>query len=367
MSKLTRFKPGESHERNFRCYNVKKARRLVMGKGMKYEHFKGEWKELYESKKSFSQIAKLYKVDAKTVNRTLAGLVEIRPKSEWTKYADEWYDLHVNKNMTKTEIARRYKCSIHVVSRALEKKGIKRKRVASKRLYDHLAPDFAEMYKAGSSLAEIGEAHNVNPQTVLEYLNADDIEIRELSEAIRHYDINEHYFDVIDNEEKAYHLGLLFATGSALELHNAYCIQVTMHTTKKHIITPLINLLRGKDEGGYISTDSVIRYRFTSRHLYETLRTHGMNIKSRMKLPNLDSNWYRAFYAGYMKDKSYTTKPSNQLYITGSKTFLTSTRELFTQVIPENNIKIHTVSENEHHIVISDNECIQRIQEWIQY
>ncbi|GCF69210.1 hypothetical protein BC2903_30290 [Bacillus cereus] len=222
------------------------------------------------------------------------------------------------------------------------------------------------MYKAGSSLAEIGEAHNVNPQTVLEYLNADDVEIRELSEAIRHYDINEHYFDVIDNEEKAYHLGLLFATGSALELHNAYCIQVTMHTTKKHIITPLINLLRGKDEGGYISTDSVIRYRFTSRHLYETLRTHGMNIKSRMTLPNLDSKWYRAFYAGYMKDKSYITKPSNQLFITGSKPFLTSTRELFSQVIPENKIKIHTVSENEHHIVISDNVAIEHLNEWIK-
>ncbi|WP_336769845.1 hypothetical protein [Bacillus bombysepticus] len=338
-----------------------------MGKGMKYEHFKGEWKELYESGKSFRQISKLYKVDAKTVNRTLKGLVKIRPKSEWVKYYDEWYDLHVKKGIGKTEIARRYKCSVHVVMRGLEKKGIKRKRIPSKRLYDHLAPDFKKLYKEGKSLAEIGEVHNVNAQTVLEYLNADDVEIRELSEAIRHYDINEHYFDVIDEAEKAFNLGVLFATGSALEMLNAYCIQVTIHTNKKYIISPLIHMLRGKDEGGYTDADSIIRYRFSTRHLYEKLRTYGMNIRSKMDVPNIDNKWYPAFYAGYMSDKSYIAKQTNQLFISGSKPFLTKTRKIFAQVIPANKIKIHTISENQHHILISDNECIQRIQDWLKY
>lgn len=63
-----------------------------MGKGLKYEKYQKEWKELYESEMSFRKIGQLYKVDAKTVNRTLEGLVEIRPKSPWDKYVDEWYD-----------------------------------------------------------------------------------------------------------------------------------------------------------------------------------------------------------------------------------------------------------------------------------
>lgn len=43
-----------------------------------------------------------------------------------------------------------------------------------------------------------------------------------------------------------------------------------MRMDNKHSKTPLINVLRGEDEGGYLGSDNVVRYRFTSKHLYNT-------------------------------------------------------------------------------------------------
>ncbi|MFE6139138.1 hypothetical protein [Bacillus sp. NPDC057893] len=334
-----------------------------MGKGLKYEKYQKEWKELYESEMSFRKIGQLYKVDAKTVNRTLEGLVEICPKSPWDKYVDEWYELYKD-GYSKTDISRKYKCDIGIVTRVLEKKGVKRKTGGQKKLYEHLASDFAELYKDGYSTAEIGNMFNIDSQTILNYLNDLDVEIRDLSEAIRKYEINEHYFDTIDNAKKAYHLGVLFATGSALKLHNSYCIQITMHISKKDIIKPLVYVLRsGEDIGGYVGADNVIRYRFHSRHLNETLIKHGLDAKNKITLPDLEEQWYPAFLAGYMSDKSYISKSNNHLHISGSKALLTSFKGFLSKIIGVDKIHIYDIRENEHVFAITNQEAIDCLNE----
>ncbi|MEJ1518195.1 hypothetical protein R3O67_34010 [Bacillus cereus] len=335
-----------------------------MKKGLKYEKFKEKWKELYESGMSFRQIGKLENVDAKTVNRTLQGLVKIRPKSPWDKYVDEWYELYKN-GYSKSDISKKHKCDIKIVTRVLEKRGVERKSGGQKRLYEHLASDFADMYNAGYSLAEIGKKHNIDKQTIRYYLNYQDVKTRELSEAIRKHQLNEHYFDEIDSEEKAYHLGLLFATGSALEQHNGYVIQVTMHQKKKHIIQPLIDVLRGEDVGGYTSKKGILAYRFNSRHLYETVRKYGMNAKSKMTFPHLEEKWNRAFLAGYMVDKSFMIKTRHHLYITGTKAFLESIKEVLSPHVDASKIHLYEVSENEHRFVVFDGDTIDDIYDWI--
>lgn len=70
--------------------------------------------------------------------------------------------------------------------------------------------------------------------------------------------------------------------------------------------------------------------------------------------------------AGYMSDKGYIGKPWNPLYITGSKAFLISLKDLLSKIIDVYKIHIYEISEDEHRFVITNSEEIDCLYEWIK-
>ncbi len=71
-----------------------------------------------------------------------------------------------------------------------------------------------------TNCAKLGREYGVNRKTIIRMLRARGIEIRPQSESIRKYSFNRNYFDIIDTEEKAYFLGLLYADGYNYEACN---------------------------------------------------------------------------------------------------------------------------------------------------
>lgn len=68
-------------------------------------------------------------------------------------------------------------------------------------------------YLLGISSVELGKKYNVTYQTILMFLRKKKILIRDISHANQKYKLHENFFDIIDSQEKAYFLGILYADG----------------------------------------------------------------------------------------------------------------------------------------------------------
>lgn len=71
----------------------------------------------------------------------------------------------------------------------------------------------AGMYEIGISCTDIGRQLNMSHTTVLKYVRQHGIEVRPANSK-RKVEIDDHFFDVIDTEEKAYWLGFITADGN---------------------------------------------------------------------------------------------------------------------------------------------------------
>lgn len=110
-----------------------------------------------------------------------------------------------NNGKTQQEIANIYECSKTTIS------GIMKKINASVRRNKFTKSDaetMFEMYKNGNSLEYIDSVYNSERHTVSRTLKENGFNIDRLR-----YHCDDNYFDVIDTQEKAYILGLLWSDG----------------------------------------------------------------------------------------------------------------------------------------------------------
>lgn len=84
--------------------------------------------------------------------------------------------------------------------------------MVGQRLTDEQKITIVTLYQTGEySCNELGRIFNVQGQNIVGILKRRNITI--LANKYRKYSLNEHYFDIIDTEQKAYFLGLLYADG----------------------------------------------------------------------------------------------------------------------------------------------------------
>lgn len=79
---------------------------------------------------------------------------------------------------------------------------------------DDVIKALCDSYISGLTIVEVAKKHNVDYTTARKYLHKNKVPVQKPSQYTRHYYCNEHFFDVIDNEAKAYWLGMLAADGS---------------------------------------------------------------------------------------------------------------------------------------------------------
>lgn len=69
--------------------------------------------------------------------------------------------------------------------------------------------DVIDLYKSNKSIKEIAKLFNSSQETISKVLKENNIEVYRRNKI----NFDEHIFDVIDTEEKAYWLGFIFADG----------------------------------------------------------------------------------------------------------------------------------------------------------
>ena len=159
-----------------------------------------------------------------------------------------------------------------------------------------------EFQTTGISLTEMGKREKVDRRTLAKHFKELGIEIVNKQNRSK---INEHIFDQIDSEEKAYWLGFIFADGyissSPLRegVKKVYQFEISLGIKDIEHLNKFKKFIEFKKD--IITDNSRCRFIAANKHLWTTLNELGCtpNKSLSLKFPNIPQNLVKHFIRGY--------------------------------------------------------------------
>ena len=142
------------------------------------------------------------------------------------------------------------------------------------------------------------------------------------------YYYNDNFFEKIDNEEKAYFLGFLYADGYVNDIgYNCY-VELTLQNSDEYILDKFLNSLESNRKISRIRDKKYSRLIINSKKIVSDLKKLGcVNKKTHLlKFPtNIDSIYYPHIIRGFFDGDGCISCTNNQYSIqfTGNVDFLT--------------------------------------------
>ena len=143
--------------------------------------------------------------------------------------------------MTPKNIGLKFGIFNNSVTRILKKYGISRNQL--ERVDDSSIKYIIKEYISGKPSTIIANDLNISDSTVGRILKRNKINIRPSEINKRKYEINSNYFELIDSEEKAYFLGLLYADGNISSSRNA--MKIMLHPKDIDILEKFSTIIYG--------------------------------------------------------------------------------------------------------------------------
>lgn len=176
-----------------------------------------------------------------------------------------------------------------------------------------------EFQTTGISLTEMGKRENVDRRTLSKHFKELGIEIVNKQNRSK---FNEHIFDVIDTEEKAYWLGFIFADGyissSPLRenVKSIYLFELSLGLKDQEHLEKFSKFM--EYEKPLIVDTYRCRFTLANKHLWTTLNNHGCtpNKSLTLKFPNISKNLINHFIRGYFDGDGCITRHINSKTVT---------------------------------------------------
>lgn len=211
------------------------------------------------------------------------------------------------KDVNIQELRREYDIVDDYVNMTLPRRG--RWRFLVKDIPEYDKEKMCEMYYDGYDTYTIGKAFDMSYKQITTVLKEKNID-RIYSAGKRKYELNEHYFDVIDTPNKAYILGFLYADGWNDTDKNI--ITISLQEGDKEILDKINYEIGSNKPLNYIHYEYGLekyglnmqnQYRLTvsSYTMSQALALHGC-VKTKsliLKFPQLPSDLYSHFLRGY--------------------------------------------------------------------
>ena len=195
---------------------------------------------------------------------------------------------------------------------------------------------------------KIGAKLHTEHQKVKEILIERNIQLRTPSEFAKQYNINEHYFDIIDTQDKAYILGFLYADGYNDEQHGR--ISISLQDRDKDILDKICLALDYDNQPKFSSFNhdknpnwsKVYRLNISNKHISKILSQHGMMQNKSLKIvfpEHLDKSLHPHFLRGYFDGDgcfyyNNKTKWNDQINMVGTEQFCMRVLE----ILHDNNV-----------------------------
>ena len=230
-----------------------------------------------------------------------------------------------NNGMLQREIAEIYNTSTTSIARVLRSSGITNKVVVSE-TDEH---NMINAYQNGMTIRNIAKQFNVGEKRISDIVKKHNIHILLSCERPSKYSLNEKYFDNIDNQDKAYILGFLYADGCNYNNHISMCLQERDKDILDKINIALdssrpLRFIDYSDRGGACQNQYSLN--ITSKYMSERLASLGMvqNKSLILEFPKwLCPDLYSHFIRGYFDGDGYVSKNyyNAKLSIVSTKVF----------------------------------------------
>ena len=227
-----------------------------------------------------------------------------------SKFDNEIVDMYQN-GMSVQEILKIIPCSKQTVYNVLNnhhvefrgKSGRRKDGVQTEQIYE-----MYELYTQGKNTREIGEIYNLSMSYVARLFQSESLKLRDQHETSRKYQFNEHFFDSIDTQEKAYYLGLLWADGTNSLKRN--CVTIGLQESDKYILEEMLVLMDSNyklrcTKSAYPGGKDIYSVSLFSEHMSKRLNDIGMvpNKSLILKFPtcvpdNLMPHYIRGIFDG---------------------------------------------------------------------
>ncbi len=157
---------------------------------------------------------------------------------------------------------------------------------------DDLVREIYKDYLSGMTMVKLSEKYKKSAGAICNLLKRRGLRTR--SCGVRKHGVDERFFEVIDTEEKAYLLGLIFADGHVGEK----VVVLKMKSRDKDILEKMNKVL---DSGYPIGGGKYLSLRIYSPTMAEDLRKHGLHSRKTWDMPDsvpVPSSLIRHFFRG---------------------------------------------------------------------
>ena len=191
----------------------------------------------------------------------------------WTEGEIKLLRVFAQQGKTKIEYIKEFNRNWTAISKQLSKQKISFKSISILTIEKYNS-EILRLYAEGKTTTELASVYDISVGMIRKFLKQHLILRDDHLTHAKRYSYNEHFFDDIDSEEKAYFLGLLFADGHNSEKNY---IRLSLHIKDIDIIKVFLKVLNSNlpiKFGGKDKTMAVCN--IYSKHMSDTLRTYGM-------------------------------------------------------------------------------------------
>jgi len=224
-----------------------------------------------------------------------------------------------------------------------------------RRLSDEEKIELVKLFKKGKKSKELSEYFGITDVAIRVLLKNRGYKYNCINNN-KKYEINENFFDVIDNQDKAYFLGFLYADGCNKTNRNV--VTLSLKEDDKEILEKLNNLIFKEKKLSYEivkknNTSNRFNLVIHNKHMSNKLIELGVDRRKTFKIvyPTwLDKQFYSHFIRGYMDGDGYIGIIKSKLgYLkhkvtfVGTESFCNSLMNIFKE-----NLNIHCSIETRH-------------------
>ncbi len=266
---------------------------------------------------------------------------------------EEVLELH-NNGYTPTEIAEKLNNDKGAMYRFYKRNNLTPNKKRKVKYTDVERSEIIQLYLSNKTIQEIQLSYPHLTEGQITYLLREEGITRRNGKRVY---LNESYFEVIDTEDKAYFLGLLFADGSVQKIQKSdngysHTISLELNTEDRDVIAQFVKSidtnLKVKDY--HRVTDgrerNMSKITIHSKKIFEDLWNLGkrpMKVDTCVIVPDLPNDLVRHFIRGYFDGDGciYSTSEMPRVTIYGTYDFLTSLKDEISKTININRLGVH--------------------------
>lgn len=220
------------------------------------------------------------------------------------------------------------------------------------------------------TLKLLAEQFKVQSQSIRNLLRKNNINIK--GQQKRGYPRNENYFEIIDNEEKAYWLGMMYSDGTISKNNNiALGLKDKEHVEKfQKAIGAINHKITEIEDTRWNKKSFTYQFSIMDKKIAEDLKKIGCvpnKTYEDFHFPNISKQYYKDFIRGYFDgDGSIYYSNSSKKYIlswVGNKTFLTELKNILGK--EKISLDQNSVSKITYQLKICGKKDVYRILHWM--